>query len=185
MGQVFRVRDLAQELKGGLALKQYRASDAGVERFRREVAAMQSVTAPNVMPVLECDLKAAPPWFVMPLAANSMLDRVAFYRTNHADLSADLVGALRGLEAIHKAGFVHRDIKPSNLLLLDNGGRPMVADLGLVRIPSSELTATDQVLGSPPYWAPELFDLGGATNATPTSDIFSFGKTIYHLASPT
>ena len=45
-----------------------------VRRFEREVRYQQMVDHPNVVPVIEHNLTANPPWFVMPLAAGSLKD---------------------------------------------------------------------------------------------------------------
>lgn len=50
-------------------------------RFEREVRYQQMVNHPNVVAVLNHDLSAAPPWFVMPLAAGSLKDDLEADRT--------------------------------------------------------------------------------------------------------
>ena len=37
-------------------------------RFTREVQIQSRIRHPNVMPIIEHDLNASPPWFTMPLA---------------------------------------------------------------------------------------------------------------------
>ena len=46
------------------------------KRFIREVQIQSDLAHPNVMPVLDSDLDATPPWFVMPLAKCSLVDIV-------------------------------------------------------------------------------------------------------------
>ena len=62
----------------------------------------------------------------------------------------------RAIAEAHQLGVVHRDLKPANVLL-DENGRPKVADFGLAKILGSEagLTKSSAVLGSPSYMAPE------------------------------
>ena len=38
------------------------------KRFQREVRIQSQLRHPNIMPVLDYDLDASPPWFTMPLA---------------------------------------------------------------------------------------------------------------------
>ena len=70
----------------------------------------------------------------------------------------------RGLVAAHEHGVIHRDLKPSNLQLTSDGMLKIldfgVAHLERGRAPTGgEATATEtaagEVLGSPPYMAPE------------------------------
>jgi serine/threonine protein kinase len=51
---------------------------------------------------------------------------------------------LRGIEHLHKKGYVHRDVKPENILL--RGDLCKVADFGLARESSNSLgPCTDYV----------------------------------------
>ncbi len=114
--------------------------------------------------------------------------------------------AARGLAAAHVAGFVHRDFKPDNVLIgrdvnASHGvGRVRVADFGLARTwgsneervvapPSApvsleprsrpsvpQLTATDAVVGTPGYMAPEQF---GGGELGPALDQFAWGVALF------
>ena len=47
----------------------------------------------------------------------SMIDSNDLELTYPASVVAIFVGVLRGLEAMHNAGFIHRDVKPSNVMV--------------------------------------------------------------------
>jgi hypothetical protein len=100
------------------------------------------------------------------------------------------IGTATALTAIHQAGIVHRDLKPANVLLGPDG--PRVIDFGIALYfpdqptpPTSSaldgtLTATNHVVGTPAYMAPERFS---GARVGPAADVFSWGATIAFAAT--
>ena len=89
------------------------------------------------------------------------------------DAFAQLV---RGVRALHAAGLLHLDIKPSNVLI-DDGGRVVVVDFGLVRaIGESPPPHRKAVYGTPGWMAPEQ-DAGAAIG--PAADWYAVGLLLY------
>ena len=84
---------------------------------------------------------------------------------------------LAALDHAHTNGVTHRDIKPGNLIMLADG-RVKVADFGIARIETSELTQIGEVMGTPSYMSPEQFQ--GQT-VDLRSDIFSCGVILYQF----
>ena len=87
------------------------------------------------------------------------------------------------LQFAHDEGVVHRDIKPENILI-DKRGRVKIADFGLAKLLGQEtaghgLTATQQVMGTLQYMAPEQME--GAKEVDHRADIFSLGVVFYEL----
>ena len=78
------------------------------------------------------------------------------------DLGLRLAGALEFLQSRHLA---HRDVKPSNVLYV--GGRPVLADVGLV----ADLRDAKSLVGTPGYEPPEH-------HGTPQGDVYSLGRTL-------
>jgi len=87
------------------------------------------------------------------------------------------VDMMRGIGALHRLNIVHRDIKPANVHQ-GSDQRLRILDLGVAL--SMQTTKSDVVQnpGTPSYMAPELF---AGEVATPQSDIYAAGVTLYHL----
>lgn len=88
---------------------------------------------------------------------------------------------LRGIGALHRLNIVHRDIKPANVHQASDQ-RLRILDLG-VALSSGISALVDaganmQNPGTPSFMAPELFE---GKPATPQSDIYAAGVTLYHL----
>ncbi|HKQ18557.1 MAG TPA: protein kinase [Candidatus Eisenbacteria bacterium] len=82
--------------------------------------------------------------------------------------------ACRALEAVVAAGLVHRDIKPANVVL-EPGGRTVLADFGLGRRLAFADREPWNSSGTPLFMAPELL---AGEQATPRSDIYALGVTL-------
>ena len=101
--------------------------------------------------------------------------RVRSYYHNAADICLQVAKAL---SYAHENGVLHRDIKPSNLLL-DRTGKAWVADFGLAKTESQDLTTTGSIVGTLRFMSPERLE---GTNDR-RSDIYSLGMTLYELLS--
>ena len=93
---------------------------------------------------------------------------------------------LESLREAHHYGILHRDIKPSNIMLHEHmGERDLVKllDFGIARLFDDEgdddvrQTREGVLIGTPRYMAPEAI----AGEATPASDLYSFGLVVYEL----
>jgi serine/threonine protein kinase len=82
----------------------------------------------------------------------------------------------------HSLQIIHRDLKPSNIMVeVDSTGIPQtkIVDFGIAKVLSethSEMTATGEVFGSPPYMSPEQC---GGVSLDNRTDFYSLGCIIY------
>ena len=83
---------------------------------------------------------------------------------------------LKGLGALHRLNIVHRDIKPANLHW-GQDERLRLLDFGVALCPGV-LERPAGKAGTPSYLAPELH---AGAEATPASDLYAAGVTLYHL----
>ena len=89
-----------------------------------------------------------------------------------------VVGTLRGLEAIHDAGYIHRDIKPQNILI-DASGNPKITDFGITLCPGeSRSSSGGQALGTAAYIAPEQ---AAGQQIGPEADLYSTGAVLFEM----
>lgn len=182
MGVVVKACRLADDVR--VAVKYCKTDDDDDRRrFSREIRFMSSIDHPHVMPVLDSNESHDPPYFVMPLAENSLEDEVR-------DLANDLDLALTvmlemcsGVQAFHAAGGIHRDVKPSNFLRMGDG-KIVLSDFGLSKFEFKDttiITNSIETLGTQIYIAPEASYPGGSRDADARTDIFMLGKTFYRI----
>jgi serine/threonine protein kinase len=157
------------------------------KRFEREVKYQKSIESENVVKIVDEDLTADPPYFVMELAICSLQNELEKDRTLGQKPQVALFDILSGLEALHDLGIVHRDLKPPNILKFKNEDgtfRYAISDFGLITpgtAATTTLTATNMKGGTERYAAPELaIDL---KKATTQSDIYSFGAILHDIFS--
>ena len=113
--------------------------------------------------------------------AGITLDRLAAKQPGHRLPVADVAGwglvAARALGRLHRLRVIHRDVKPANLHLGDDGELRLL-DLGAAVSGNSPAAQRALHAGTPSYMNPELW---GDASATPQSDLFALGVTLYQL----
>ena len=191
-GQVYRAWDPALDHEVALKLVRLpsRASHASSTSSAsgsvvREAQLLARVRHPNVITVhgaLEVNGQIG---IWMDFLHGRTLDRVVLDEGPMSAAEAEVIGdsLCHALAAVHHGGLLHRDIKASNVMR-EAGGRIVLLDFGT----GSELAmasmpaATQRIIGTPLYLAPELFD--GVAASIP-SDIYSLGVLLFYLVTGT
>ncbi|MGW1659170.1 serine/threonine-protein kinase [Streptomyces atratus] len=185
MGEVWKAHDRRLRrfvaIKGLLDRNAVAAGSqaAAMQRARREAEAIAKIEHPNVVTVhdqVETDNQV---WIVMKLLdAGSLADLLHEQRVLAVPRAADIGHqVLQGLRAVHAASVLHRDVKPGNVLVRDDG-HVVLVDFGIATFEgATPLTRSGNVIGTPPYQAPELFFSG----PTPASDLWALGVTLYEM----
>ncbi|MER5205035.1 bifunctional serine/threonine-protein kinase/ABC transporter substrate-binding protein [Streptomyces sp. NPDC002825] len=177
MGVVYLARSAGGALAALKLIRAEHATDPGFrERFRREARAAERITGRWVVRVLGADPEAREPWLATeyvpgPSLAEAVGLHGALPEPTVRALGARLADALADM---HEAGLVHRDVKPGNVLLALDG--PRLIDFGIARTAgATALTATDAMIGTPGYLAPEQARVAGSGEVGPAADVFSLG----------
>jgi serine/threonine-protein kinase len=149
------------------------------ERFRREAQAAARCLHPNIVTVFELGQDQGADFIVSELIEGEELKVFLESGTNFSRQEIGLItgGVLKALAAAHAQGIVHRDIKPANILLLDDGNIK-VADFGVARLQSSDLTLAGFMVGTPGYMSPEA--LRGEV-VDQRADLYSTGVVLLEL----
>ncbi len=125
------------------------------QRFQQEARAAARCPHPNIVAVFDFGIENEVPYLVMELVEGRELRDLLSTQQFSIRESIDLaVPVLSALQYAHSMGVVHRDIKPANIIVLTNGG-VKVADFGVARLDTSDLTRVGYVVGTPGYMSPE------------------------------
>ncbi|MFV1968907.1 MAG: serine/threonine protein kinase, partial [Pirellulaceae bacterium] len=157
---------------------------AFAERFAREARALARLSHPNIVGIYDSG-KAAGLYYLVMEYVDGICLREAIQTGELAskEVLAIVTQICDALQYAHDEGIVHRDIKPENVLL-DRKGRVKIADFGHARLlghapENYTLTASNQVMGTPRYMAPEQME--GSHEVDHRADIYSLGVVFYEL----
>src|SRR5258706_2195946 len=153
-------------------------ADEVIARFEREAQAAGRLSHPNIVSIYEIGEDAGVAFIAMEFIEGRELKD--YFDKNERfslpEVAWIMTQLLDALEHAHRNGIVHRDIKPGNIILAD--GTVKVADFGIARIESSNLTQAGMILGTPSYMSPEQF-MGQTLDGR--SDLFSAGVILYQF----
>jgi tRNA A-37 threonylcarbamoyl transferase component Bud32 len=146
-------------------------------RAMREARSAARIDHPGIITVFDVAERDGCPVIVMEFIrgrslADVIRDEGPLPYLRVAEIGAAMLDALRDA---HAAGIVHRDLKPANVLLTDR--RVVITDFGIASLAGdATITKSGVLMGSPAYMAPEQAHRHAAT---PASDLWSFGATLY------
>lgn len=191
MGVVYRAKQAAL-VDREIAIKVIREPHPEhVVRFAKEQQAMARLEHPGIARIFDAgQTEDGSQYIAMELVRGIPI--TDYCRKNQLSLEkrlALLVELCHAVQHAHGKGVVHRDIKPSNVLVAEIDGRPFVKiiDFGIAKFADLDardatlLTATDQVLGTPLYLAPEQLTQGTKVDAR--CDLYALGILLYEIVT--
>jgi serine/threonine-protein kinase len=148
-------------------------------RFKNEAQAAGRLSHPGIVSVYEYGEEGDLAYIAMEYVQGNPLREYFNRGTRFEDRDAVSIMAqlLDALAYAHEQGVYHRDVKPANLIVMTNG-RLKVADFGIARIDSSNLTQIGAIMGTPGYMAPEQY---AGSDVDWRADVFSAGVVFYQL----
>ena len=180
-GDVYRAHD--RRLNRTVALKLLRRKERLESVVIDEARLMARVRHPNVVTVYGAERIEGRVGLWMQFVDGSTLEDEV---KKHGPFAPDEVARAgiqlaQALDAVHAAGLLHRDVKAQNAMR-DADGRLLLTDFGAGRELSDAAGNEEghELAGTPLYMAPEV--LNGAP-ATVSSDVYSLGVVLYHLAT--
>ncbi|MCC6145063.1 MAG: serine/threonine protein kinase, partial [Candidatus Hydrogenedentes bacterium] len=181
MGVVYLAQDL--QLDRPVALKFLGSllddSDEYKQRFVREAQTAARVSHPNIISIYDISANAGEAYIAMEYVDGPNLHR--YLQKKGALQPREAINIIQqacaALHAIHEAGIVHRDIKPDNIILA-KGGLVKLMDFGLAKGAGARMTASNIVMGTPCYMAPEQ---AIAKDTDARTDIYAIGLVFHEL----
>jgi serine/threonine-protein kinase len=181
---VFRARDVPAERQ--VALKVLRPEftmTLMAERFHREIALLNRLEHPNILPVLQSGESRGVFYFTMPLTSGeTLLSRIDETGPLSLEQSISLIrDVAAAIDHAHEHNVIHRDITPSNVMIEE--GQAIVCDFGIARAievaVGEELSSSGLVIGTPEYMSPE--QASGDSELSGAIDVYALGCLAYTM----
>jgi len=158
------------------------------QRFKLEFSLTIQLVHPNIVVVRDFDVTEQLLYYTMALCPGVPLSRLLKEQKNLPVPRACRIvtQVLDALGLAHNLNVVHRDIKPANIFVHTNKrglDEVRVLDFGIAKVlhgdgGSHNLTAEQQVIGTPMYMSPEQAD---AREVDGRSDLYSVGILLFRL----
>ncbi|MCK6549694.1 serine/threonine protein kinase, partial [Myxococcota bacterium] len=188
MAQVYRARHVTTGRRFAVKVLVGAAAEdqTSRERFVREAKAIQQISHPNVVGLVDWGTTPGGRRFLVlewvdgRELEDAIREEAPFGPVRAARIARQVA---EGLAAIHATGFVHRDVKPHNVMLFERGGVESlkIVDFGLVYADSrlwDRLTRMGDIVGTPFYMAPETIE---GRDADERTDLYSLGVMIHEM----
>lgn len=179
--EVYLGQHITLNMQAAIKLLHTQLTSNDVERFRNEACTLASLIHPNIVRILDFDVKDYCPFIVMDYAPKGTLRQC---HSKGAQLPiGDVVSYVKqiasALQFAHNEKWIHRDIKPDNMLMGQHN-EVLLSDFGLAVIArNANSMTTKDIAGTALYMAPEQLQ-GKPCLAT---DQYALGVVVYEWLS--
>jgi serine/threonine protein kinase len=187
MGVVYRALD--PEIGRRVAIKTIRLDLADTsfeekelrERFLNEARSAGTMSHQNIVTVYDVGYESHLAFIAMEYIEGNDLKEYMTIKKDipFREMFRIIFSVAKGLDYSSSKGIIHRDIKPANILLTDDGN-VKISDFGIAKLPTSTVTQSGMLMGTPAYVSPEQV-MG--TSLDVRSDLYSLGVIFYELVT--
>jgi hypothetical protein len=170
-----------QVLHRTVAIKVPHANRVDVDHYLQEARTLAQLTHPSIVQVYDVgrDSQGCPYVVMQYVPGRTLAQQLSTARLGYAESARLMSTVAQAVHFAHKQGLVHRDLKPSNILL-DETGRPYVADFGLALHSDVQDQHRGDASGTLCYRAPE--QVRGKTHwVDGRCDVWALGVTFYEM----
>ena len=182
MATVYRARDTTNDAVVALkVLRAYFTSDPEVlQRFLQEMAGVQRLRHPNIVPVQSVERDGQTTAIVMDYVHWPNLKARKSRVLTLWEALAILQQVAAALDYAHGQGIVHRDLRPSNVFYSQDPGQVMISDFGTASLVEGGHPLLRSTVNTPSvsYASPEQIQ---GEPASPGDDVYALGALAYEL----
>ncbi|WP_240668412.1 serine/threonine protein kinase [Piscinibacter defluvii] len=156
--------------------------EAGLKSFINEAKLLARFDHPSLVKVFRFWEANGTAYMVMPFyEGTTMRDTVrAMSQPPGEAWIMELLAALtEALSVIHREQCYHRDIAPDNVMLLKEGGRPLLLDFGAARRVIGDMTQALTVILKPGYAPVEQYAEVPGMKQGPWTDVYALAAVVY------
>lgn len=171
-----------------LSERQRETFDLGMRSFINEARLLAQFDHPSLLKVYRFWEERGTTYMVMPLYRGHTLRQALTQRAGADGVSEAWLlqvadGVTQALAVMHAANCFHRDIAPDNIMLLDDGGRPVVLDFGAARRVISDKTQAITVILKPGYAPVEQYAEMPDMKQGPWTDVYALAAVLHVMVS--
>jgi len=152
------------------------------DRFIQEARLLEKLKHPFIMPIIDAGVEDELEFLIAEYAPNgSLKDHLKKQAPNPLSIEEAMIIISQigqALQYSHRLNIVHRDLKPDNILF-NAKGEALLADFGIAVVLDAARTKSGEIIGTPPYMAPEQFDGKASTK----SDQYALACITYELVT--